>query len=67
MGSWTHKPEKRAASKAVRQQAKRMLPERLDDDYTTEEFFADICRDDDPCPWCLRRRESSESAPTGDA
>ena len=27
---------------------------RLDNDYTCEEFVADICRDDRPCDLCLR-------------
>lgn len=55
MGSWTHKPEKRLANKRTRQALAQQLPEKLEDDYPIEEFMADICTDESPCPWCLAR------------
>jgi len=68
MGSWTHKPEKRAANKVVRQQAKKR-PE----DYGLPPYPSGVVVGPCVCgSWpggeCLRCEvlESSESAPTGD-
>lgn len=56
--SWTHKPEKRAASKAERVAQRKLLPDRLEDDYPIEEELAEEqanCCPEKPCRFCLAR------------
>jgi hypothetical protein len=39
-----------------RQQLDKQIPALLADDYTREEFMADICTEDEPCEICVSAR-----------
>jgi hypothetical protein len=59
---WKHLKEyKREFWKRERQATKDDVAERLVDDYTYEEFQADICTEDNPCEICRKREHASQA------
>ncbi len=44
---------KRVFWKRERQAQKRAIPARLEDDYTYDEFMADVCEPCNPCEQCI--------------